>query len=64
MTNATAAFLDQLKAKQGAKKTVWCQHGKLPGLNNDEHQVCLDMQGRHELEYGPGTWSCPCSCHR
>lgn len=64
MTNATADFLDRLRAKQGPRKTVWCQHGKALGLNNDEHQVCLDMQGVHEREHGVGSWSCPCSCHR
>lgn len=63
MTEATAAFLDRLREKQGPRKTVWCQHGQALGFKNDEHQVCLDMQGRHEAEHGPGSWSCPCRCH-
>lgn len=64
MTDATLAFLARLDAQRGPRKTVWCQHGKLPGMALDEHQTCLDMQGKHELEHGPGTWSCPCRCHR
>lgn len=50
-------------AKMKKQKTVWCQHGKMPGSNMDEHQVCLDVGYRYEKEHPGKKWSCPCSCH-
>lgn len=63
MTDGTADFLERLNAKQGRRKTVWCQHGKALGFKNDEHQVCLDQQGAYERKTGK-PWQCPCKCHR
>lgn len=59
MTEFTAAFLANLPPR----KSVWCQHGRLPGSQNDEHQVCIDQEARHRANGGT-SWSCICKCHR
>lgn len=59
MTDFTAAFL----AKLPATKFVWCQHGQMPGMKMDEHQVCIDQEAAHRAKGGT-TWGCTCNCHR
>lgn len=64
MTEATREFIDRLREKQGPRKTVWCQHGKLPSYPIDEHQTCIDIGGDYERQNPGKSWGCPCSCHR
>ena len=59
MSPETKAILDRMKPA----RTVWCQHGQLPGSPIDEHQTCLDMEAYHRSK-GGAEWSCTCRCHR